>query len=329
MSYEEFLEAIEGWARENNKFLDWEIRLMRDGYTSEDETELMDIRSSNLKYHKLESDVLKGDFLIFKKDDVMSNLQAQYARFPVDRLYEDYQKGSWEQVEGAIGKGLEYCLAIDKDILNHLNDYDMIKDRLIIRAINYPDNRQELRDKVYRVVGDIALTLYGELGEFAGNYTTFKIFRVNLDAWGISKDEAIDYALANTNILYPPRMYQPTQMQFDHIPYTEGAFMALNSKIRRLDDHYVPMMTCTRLQNGATGFFYPGVQERLAELYDGDYYVVFTAISEYRLHKVGTANPRELLSRLKGCNKMFPKVMLTRKIYQYSREKKELIMLSL
>ena len=142
-------------------------------------------------------------------------------------------------------------------------------------------------------------------------------------------DDVIDYALANTNVLYPPRVYDVTDIMDDKIPYAKGAFMAIGSKIESFADSFSPVLTCTKTINGAVGFFYPGVKERLAELYGGDYYVVFTSVSEARLHKVGTVDPRRLLQALKSGNRNYPGEMLSRKIYQYSGDKKELIQLML
>ena len=55
--------------------------------------------------------------------------------------------------------------------------------------------------------------------------------------------------------------------------------MALNSDIKSLSAHAVPTITTTSQMNGAIAMFYPGVKERLAELFGGDYYVAFTSVS--------------------------------------------------
>ena len=62
---------------------------------------------------------------------------------------------------------------------------------------------------------------------------------------------------------------------------------------------------------------------------DSDYYVVFTGVSDVRVHKIGTINPRDVLRNLKASNKMFPDTMLSNKIYQYKHDTGELTVLEL
>lgn len=106
--------------------------------------------------------------------------------------------------------------------------------------------------------------------------------------------------------------------------------MAFNSDIQSLSAMVVPAVTTTTQMNGAIAMFYPGVKERIAELFGGDYYVAFTSIQESRLHKKGTVPPRQILEQIKSANKTFdPTEILTRKVYLYERASKELRQLEL
>ena len=75
--------------------------------------------------------------------------------------------------------------------------------------------------------------------------------------------------------------------------------------------------------------FYPGVMEKLAQLYDDSYYVVFTASSEARLHCNGTIRPIDILRNVKSVNKQFPDEALSNKVFFYDREQKKLEALEL
>jgi hypothetical protein len=78
-------------------------------------------------------------------------------------------------------------------------------------------------------------------------------------------------------------------------------------------------------------FFYPGVKEKIAEMAGGDYYVAFTGICEFHVHPVNDSNPRQILGRLKHMNKNVNKTgeTLTRKVYRYKVDTKELVMVDL
>ena len=44
--------------------------------------------------------------------------------------------------------------------MKNITDYEFIRNRLIVRPINFTDNKYELKDCVYKKIGDIALVLY-------------------------------------------------------------------------------------------------------------------------------------------------------------------------
>lgn len=106
--------------------------------------------------------------------------------------------------------------------------------------------------------------------------------------------------------------------------------MALNSDITSLPPLAVPTVTTTTQINGAIAMFYPGVMERIAELFGDDYYIAFTGTCEARLHKKGTIQPRNILMRLKQMNKAFdPSETLSNKVYLYETANQELRQLEL
>ena len=107
--------------------------------------------------------------------------------------------------------------------------------------------------------------------------------------------------------------------------------MALNAVQEKMNSLYVPTVTTTKQQNGAIAMFYPGVQEKIAHVCGGSYYVVFTSIHDARIHVKGAMSARQILQSLKDVNKKFnkPEEILSRKVFYYDSEKKELEMLEL
>ena len=89
-------------------------------------------------------------------------------------------------------------------------------------------------------------------------------------------------------------------------------------------------MTTTRQVNGAIAMFYPGVKEKIAELFDSGFYVAFTSINDARIHHKDSISPRVVLHSLKEINRKFdPNDTLSRKVYYYDRDKKTFDPLSL
>lgn len=303
------------------------IRYYEDGFTSENPSDLTLIRETNLKYHKKESDVLIGDFIILTIDQVASG-ENLVSRFEVEYLFQSYQEGGWNRVWEIINANIELSEKMMKSNVMKLleeNNYETLKEHLFIRPLNYPNCRYDLKDAIYRRIGDIALVLYILISESSEgerhDVSSSKIHRLTAKEWNLSEDEALDAALINTYLMAPPRLYL-NPMDTYKPPYQKGAFMALGSEMKTLSNMDIPLLTTTKQTNGAIAIFYPGVQERIAQMYDDDYYVAFTSINEAHLHKVGTISPHVILRNVIKINKMSADQteVLTKKLYIYKRE---------
>lgn len=333
MTYEEFRSEILRKLEEKKNDLGYEqVKYYPDGFTSEDPGELSTIRNTNVKYHKMESDVLSGDFIIL----LVESQHHQVCRFSVSDLYEEFTKGSWEAVWTIINSNLagsrKYAKLGIMELMEE-NKYEALREKLFIRPLNYNDHRYELKENVSRRIGDMALVLYvlanDERNGERHDVMSMKMPRLMMEKWGLPEEEVWDNALNNTYMMAPPRLYL-NMMDTYNPPYHKGAFMALNSDIKSLSAHAVPTITTTSQMNGAIAMFYPGVKERLAELFGGDYYVAFTSVHDVRLHKKGSMSPRQILNSIKHVNKTFdPSEILSRKVYLYDTAAKELKQLEL
>lgn len=333
MTYEEFCsELVQKLEDKKNELGYSKVKYYPDGFTSEDQKELATIRNTNIRYNKTESDVLSGDFVILYVETV----SAHICRFTCRGLYQAYEENGWEGVWTDINSSLANGKRLAKmDIMELIdrNEYDALREKIFIRPLNYNDHRYELKDYVYRRIGDIVLVLYllasdEHIGE-RHDVSSMKLPRVMMESWDLSEDEVWENAMSSTYMMSPPRMYL-NPMDTYKPPYHKGAFMALNSDIRTLSAMAVPTVTTTTQMNGAIAMFYPGVRERIAELFGGDFYVAFTSIHEARLHKKGTIPPREILGRVREMNRMLdPSEVLTRKMYLYESASKEFRQLEL
>lgn len=332
MDYGQFKEELKSFVLQNEA---WPIdeahyKFYPDGFEAgADKKDLEFIRSTNIKYHQSESDTLIGDFVVLEQEQGSGNL---ISRFEIQYLYDEFTADGWERVRLIIDENLKLASRSDaSDIMEHLDDYDYIKDKLFIRPINYTDNRYELKNIIYKQCGDIALVLYVLLYDDKDmGIGSAKIQKITFESWEKDMDEVWNDALINTNVMAPPRMYFDA-MDTAHPPYEKGAFMALNSKIDHIGKMQAPVLTTTRQKNGAIALFYPGVQEKICALAGGSYYAAFTSIDEVRIHAEGSISPRTILSSLKEMNKKFNTAgdILSRKVYLYDSDKNILKQLEL
>ena len=334
MAYKEFISELQKKLEEKKQELGYnKITFLEDGATSSDEKELSIIRETNIKYHRTESDVLIGDYIILYQ---YKGQREQMCRFDCGQLYQKYEKDSWEavweQILSSIDSSRKFMELGIIDLIEK-NEYDLLKDKLFIRPLNFNDHRYELKNHIYKCIGDMVLVLYilasDENNGKTHDVLSVKVPKASMQEWGIDEEEVWESAMSNTYIMAPPRIYlNPADLA--NPPYHKGAFMALNSDITSLSPLEVPTVTTTAQINGAIAMFYPGVMKRLAELFGDDYYIAFTGTSEARLHKKGTIQPRSILMRIKQMNKAFdPSEVLSNKVYLYETANQEMRQLEL
>lgn len=107
----------------------------------------------------MESDTLIGDFLNLTV--TLEGRTDTYCRFSVKELYNEYQEYGWERVDFIISENIKLASFYSPDeIMKNITDYEFIRNRSIVLPINFTDNKYELKDCVYKKIGDIALVLY-------------------------------------------------------------------------------------------------------------------------------------------------------------------------
>lgn len=200
-----------------------------------------------------------------------------------------------------------------------VKDYERAKRRLFIRLLNADKYAEELKDAVYKKIGDIALVLYMGLGEHQGSIISTKIHKSVVTQWRKDENEVFEKALSNTYYMTPPRIYKWERMIFD--PSYEGEnFMEMNCPLEH--SAIGNCLSTTVKTNGAVAIFLPHVVEKFADILESDLYLVFTSVHEVMIHATKSVNPEDLKVVLSDTLKEATpeEDYLTSKIYKYSRE---------
>ena len=158
-----------------------------------------------------------------------SSVGKEVCGIHTEELFEDYEDGvSLEQiaktVESEIRK-LKTAGFFEKT--KNLNNYEKVKNDLFIRALNVERHERELSKAVYRVVGDIALVLYMQVGNLDGRISSMKIRTDNIKEWGKDEKTVFDAALLNTYFISPPRIFYWEKLVYNP-DYDGECFMDLN-----------------------------------------------------------------------------------------------------
>lgn len=280
--------------------------------------DITNISLENIKFVKGNEDRL--NIILAEHDGVYEACSVH-----VDELYTAYQDGAkLNAIVNYISNDVLHAknnnIYYDKTI--ELMDYDTAKNRLFVRLINYGRNADILKNVVYKTFGDIAFTVCAIVDENEYGIVSTKILKFMVKKWGKNDNDIFNEAIKNTYYLTPPRIYKWEGVLCDE-SYTGEIFMN-DEDICDLDKSFSGnTLSTTRKTNGAIAVFLPGVAEKISELLDSDFYMVFTSIHEVMIHSTGSGvDPKDLKLVLQDTlREVTPSSdYLTEKIYKYNRK---------
>lgn len=278
---------------------------------------ITDIPFENIKFVKGDEDRLN---IIFAEHEDAYEIYSVH----VDELYTAYQEGAkLNAIVNYIGNDVLHTKSYNiYDKTRELMDYGTAKSRLLVRLINYGRNTDVLRDVVYKTFGDIAFTVCAIVDENEHGITSTKILKTMVKKWGKNEDDIFNEAIENTYRISPPRFYTLEKMLLNDI-YSGDSFMNSDDTFQ-LNDHFAEnLLSTTRQTNGAIAVFLPGVAEKISEMLNSDFYMVFTSIHEVMIHSVKSGvNPEDLKNILRDTisEATLSSDYLTEKIYKYNRK---------
>ena len=228
----------------------------------------------------------------------------------VERLYAEFLKNGWKGVM--------------TEIVEHMRvQFFLRRYPVVLRPLNFDRNRMELEEGVYWRFGDISLALYAPLYESGAENVIIQISRRTVRQWKMAESLLLVQALRVTCASRPPRLYRSGDVAGFSDP-EEGTFMPdeCGRKIVIQNDAQEGVrgyrLTALGYTNGAVALFYPGVQERLAELFGGDYYIGFISVHEAVVHPVRYKVLQQMKAAILRASVLGDRrEVLTEKVYRY------------
>lgn len=280
MKYEEFVEKVKEKAHEEMGYPLGKMTFYPEGFTSEDPIMIEWIRDSNRRYMGKADTTLLTDYLVLEEEE--PGIGSFQHRIAIRKLYEDALEKGFEAAFRDIGQ-LQKNIDKTKVDRNRLDvrssyDYELIREQLIVRPLNYSLHIRDLNGCVYWKISDFVLALYQVLGDENNSLVTSKIRRDEIEKWGMKgqEEKIIQDALTNTARLYPPCVYdQRTGCEEDFLKKEfsrkDITFQFCANKI---------MLSTFKTTNGAVALFYPGVIEKMMKIMGGSFLAVFMNIND-------------------------------------------------
>lgn len=280
------------------------------------EDEMHMIRELNHKYADKEnsSELLVESLVVemHEKSYITLNLESLYEKNPTADEIREVVKDRVDMFSKLYDRA--------NSVLDNIEDFDYIKDKLVVRLLPYKENKEKLEGVVYEKFYDIAVVLYIAISHEDGILNTAKVKESFLEKWPKwcrKKSELFSIAAQNIMRDQHPVIGDLTSVVVDKL---ESVFLATPESI----SSYVgaALLTTSQKTNGAVAIFIPGVAEKLAELFGDSFYVVFTSIHEAMIHKNGDSVER-MYKALDSTNSTFgAEDYLSSTVYFYDKDKK-------
>ena len=313
MTYLEFLEAIVDAVKEYAPSA--AITHYKKGHIpTEDEMHI--IRELNHKYANKEN---SSELLV--ESLVVEVHKSAYITLNLEDIYN--KNLTKDEIEKLIkGKVDMFSKLYDSanNVLDNVEDFDYIKDKLTVRLLPYEENKEKLEDVVYERFYDIAVVLYITISHEDGILNTAKVKRSFIEKWNKTPSELFPIAAQNVIRDQHPMIGDLTSVVADNL---EDVFLATPESI----SSYVgaALLTTSQKTNGAVAVFIPGVADKLVELFGDSFYVVFTSLHEAMIHKNGES-VEGMYRALDGTNRAFGQEdYLSSTVYFYDKDKRDLV----
>jgi len=208
-------------------------------------------------------------------------------------------------------------------------EWDITKDSIILKLVNYKMNQQMLQEIPYKIVfGDLAVTFHVLVSSTKEGVQTVKIVNKLFDGFGVSIDEMYEIALENTMRLFPASIRDMNEM----IVSTLEAEMGDMKDWQELKELTLPTVEEPRMFvlsnsagiNGAATLLYSEVLKEFADKAGRDIFILPSSIHEIILVLMISKEFKveDLRSMVKEVNQNNVPIedVLSNSVYRYSRK---------
>lgn len=158
-------------------------------------------------------------------------------------------------------------------------NYEDIRDKLTVQLVDEDKNRQRLKKLMYKSLGNgYAMIPYIELQECDLGIPRVAVTKEIAERKNYDENIIFQEAIDNMMKKYEPCMFTLKDViegcEDDTCnPFSEGFVID--------ESEYLYALTNRKKNEGAAALFYPGIMERLSEIFDGDYFALPSSIHEF------------------------------------------------
>ncbi len=205
-------------------------------------------------------------------------------------------------------------------ILSMVSDWNMVKNRVTCRLINKERNKDYLQDKPYTDYQDLAVMYKIILERNSEGVSAITITNKMLSAYGISKEQLHDTAIAN--MIQENRATLIPLWESLKLFFPEKEWSLYEDDMLDVESDSLLVVSNPEFVDGAAEIINPELQKRIAEKVGGDYFVLPSSVHEVIIvvKAFTDMDYMELQENVKMINKdnVLPEQWLSDHVYEYN-----------
>lgn len=227
----------------------------------------------------------------------------------LEDYYWDYCNGRrFYSIIGAIAESFEMDNA--ETDLKMISDFEYAKDLLFIKVSNAMRNGSNLWNVPYTLIEDLAVTYHLKIQDEMGDVTTEIVTNQMLKAYGVSKEVLHQTAMQNSEKLFPANIYNLNEHRKQNFVFemkrkgkSEAEIADSLKEYPKPEENLLIVVTNNVCFEGAVVIFYPGIMDKIAEITEGDYFILPSSLHEMViLPDRGEFSPEYLANLLSEAN---------------------------
>jgi hypothetical protein len=257
----------------------------------------------------------------------------------LEGLFYRFQKG--EQLGGLVQEILDFYGSIEGKEpwgYHQLQEYDVIKDRVVFRLIHTEKNKRMLEHIPSVEILDLSMVFYILLQLDEEGTATVQISNAHLKMWGINREQLYPAAIKNASVLLPAEfftMHYAIEEMLEEAAGEEGDSVKrrdekenLLSQIGEQPEDTMYVLTNFIRYCGAACVFYPHILDMIGEMLKEDYFVLPSSIHEVIVVPESKGlDAEEMCKMVKEINEtqVAPEEVLSDHAYFYRRKERQLM----
>nr|WP_288722575.1 DUF5688 family protein [uncultured Sellimonas sp.] len=200
-----------------------------------------------------------------------------------------------------------------------LSDFREMKNRIVFRLVNRERNTDLLREVPSYSFQDLAVIFYVLFDARKYHAISMLITREHLKKWGIQEEDIWQYAKVNTPRLLPPEIKDIHEMLKEFLTPQE---------VKKDERFRGNLFVLTNIQRnyGASVVIYPGVLEKISDIWKESFYILPSSVHEMILvPESKSPSAGALKEAVYSINRtdVAKEEWLSDRVYYFQREKKE------